>query len=237
MATFHFKLKTGRNGSDHSSYIARQGSHSNRDDLIASGHCNLPKWSNNEPKTFWRAAERGERKNGAVYREAVIALPNELSTQQNVALAEELVRKLAPNRPSQHAIHAPTSSLEGELNPHLHLLMSDRLDDGIERSADRFFSRYNAANPEAGGRRKASGGLNAMELRNDVLAKRELVADTINDHLSMHGHGRRVDHRTLKEQGVDRTAEQRIASFRIEGMSAQEKAEFVAARKLRKKSD
>ena len=231
MATFHFRLKSGRNGSDHSSYIARQGSHSNRDDLIASGHCNLPKWSNNEPKTFWRAAERGERKNGAVYREAVIALPNELNTQQNMALVEDLISKLAPGRPCQHAIHAPTSSLEGELNPHLHLLMSDRLDDGIERSAEKFFSRFNATNPEAGGRRKASGGLNAMELRDDVLAKRELVADTLNHHLAIHGHAARVDHRTLKAQGIERKAERRIPAFKIEKMSDQEKARFVANRR------
>lgn len=237
MSCFYFQLKSGRNGCDHALYIARQGFYASRGDLISSGHGNLPSWANDEPKRFWRAAESGERRNGSIYREMVIALPNELSHGENKRLVDDLLAKFALGKPYQFAIHEPTSALEGEPNPHVHLMMSDRLDDGIERGADRFFSRYNAANPEAGGRRKASGGLNAMELRNDVLAKRELVADTINHHLAKHGHDRRVDHRTLKEQGVDRTAEQRITSFRIEGMSAQEKAEFVAARKLRKKSD
>ena len=71
-----------------------------------------------------------------------------------------------------------------------------------------------------------------MELRDDVIAKRKLVADTINHHLAMNGHDSRVDHRTLKEQGIQRSAERRIAAFRIEGMSAKEKAEFVAVRKI-----
>ena len=231
MATFHFKLKSGRNGSDHSSYIARQGFHSNRDDLIASGHGNLPAWANDQPKTFWKAGEQGERKNGAVYREAVIALPNELSMQQNIALVGDLVSKLAAGKPFQYAIHAPTSSLEGEPNPHLHLMTSDRVDDGIEREADTFFSRYNSAQPETGGRKKAGCGRNSMELHDDVSAKRELVSDTINDHLAMAGHQARVDHRSLKERGIERTPERRISAVRIEKMSDYEKAEYVKARK------
>ena len=231
MTTFHFKLKSGRNGKDHASYIARQGFHSDRDDLLVAGHGNLPAWAKDDPKAFWRAAEKGERKNGAVYREAVIALPNELTPVQNEALVEDLVAKIAPGKPFQFAIHAPTSSLEGEPNPHVHVMTSDRVDDGIERGADRFFSRYNKTHPEAGGRRKASGGRNRMELRNDVLAKRKLVADTINEHLSMHGHDARVDHRTLREQGVDRTPERRMSAVLIEKMSEREKSEHVAARR------
>jgi len=231
MATFHFKLKSGRNGCDHATYIARQGFHRNREDLIALGHGNLPDWANGDPKVFWRAAERGERKNGAVYREVIIALPNELSMQQNMALAEDLVAKLAPGKPSQHAIHAPTSSLEGELNPHLHLMISDREDDGIEREAGTFFSRYNATKPEAGGRRKASGGRNSLQLRDDVIVKRKLVADTINEHLANNGHQTRVDHRTLKDRGIRRAPERRISAVRIEKMSDKEKSEHVASRK------
>ena len=236
MATFHFRLKSGRNAIDHALYIARQGFHSERNDLITSGHGNLPSWANEEPRKFWKAAEAGERKNGAVYREAVIALPNELTPAQIAALVEELIAKIAQGKPYQFAIHAPTSSLEGEPNPHAHVMTSDRVDDGIERSAEDFFSRYNATRPEAGGRRKASGGRNALQLRDEVIAKRKLVADTINSHLELNGHDARVDHRTLKDQGIERKAEQRIAAFRIERMSDQEKAQRVALRRMSKKS-
>ena len=235
MTTFHFKLKSGRNGIDHAAYIARQGFHSVREDLLVAGHGNLPAWAKDDPKTFWRAAEKGERKNGAVYREAVIALPNQLTQAQNEALVKDLVAKLAPGMAYQFAIHAPISSLEGEPNPHVHVMRSDRVDDGIDRTAEDFFSRYNSVKPQAGGRRKASGGRNRMELRNELIATREQVADTINNHLAMHGHDARVDHRTLKEQGVRRKPERRIAAYRIEKMSAQERKEYVAVRNVLKK--
>jgi hypothetical protein len=71
-----------------------------------------------------------------------------------------------------------------------------------------------------------------MELRDDVIAKRKLVADTINYHLAISGHEARVDHRTLKAQGISRPPERRISAIRIEKMSESEKAEHVAARKI-----
>ena len=231
MTTFHFKLKSGRNGIDHASYIARQGFHGNRDDLIVAGHGNLPAWAKDDPKTFWRAAEKGERKNGAVYREALIALPNELTLTQNAALVEDLLSKIARGKAYQFGIHAPTSSLEREPNPHVHVMTSDRIDDGIERSPETFFSRYTRAHPEAGGCRKASGGRSALQLRDDVISQRKLVADTINEHLAKNGHMVRVDHRTLKERGIERSPERRISAVRIEKMTIKERAEYVAARK------
>lgn len=232
MATFHFQLKSGRNGVDHSEYIARLGFHKNRDDLVASGSGNLPDWANGDPKRFWRAAELGERKNGAVYRESVIALPNELTLGQNLVLVDDLVSKLAPGKPYQFEIHAPTSSLETETNLHVHLMASDRVDDGIERAASGFFARYNAVDPGRGGRRKDSGGLNSMELRNGLIAKRKLVADTINHHLEVNGHEVRVDHRTLSQRGIKRKPERRIPKYKIDQMTSEERAQYVAVRKL-----
>ncbi|HEY4291849.1 MobA/MobL family protein [Luteibacter sp.] len=232
MASFHFEIKSGRKGAaaDHAAYIARQGYHGKREDLIATDYGNLPAWSDNDPKKFWSAADRNERKNGATYREAIIALPGELTIMQNTALLAELVAKIADDKPFQYALHAPISSLEGELNLHGHVMTSDRVDDGIERPAETFFSRYNPRKPEAGGRKKASGGRNRMELRDELIALRKTVAETINHHLAINGHGARVDHRTLKEQAVPRKAERHLGPARIRRMSAQEKAEYVAVR-------
>ena len=231
MASFHFEIKSGRNGYEHSHYVARKGFHAKRDDLVATGHGNLPAWANGEPANLWKAAEKFERKNGAVYREAIIALPTELSMEQNEALVEDLVAKLAPGKPYQHAIHAPKSSIQGEVIPHLHLMRSDRVDDGIDRPAERFFARYNSAEPEKGGRRKQSGGRNRMEIRDDLIATRKMVADTINHHLAINGQEVRVDHRTLKARGIRRKAERYLGPARIRGMSDQEKASYVAARR------
>ena len=70
-----------------------------------------------------------------------------------------------------------------------------------------------------------------MELRDDVLAQRKLVADTINEHVSMHVRDARVDHRTLIEQGVKRSPERRMSPVSIKKMSERQKAKHVAARR------
>jgi hypothetical protein len=232
MASFHCEIKSGRKGAacDHADYITRQGYHSRRGDLIDTGHGNLPAWSQNDPKTFWRAADKSERKNGATYREAIIALPGELTLTQNTALLADLVEKIARDKPFQYALHAPISSLEGELNLHGHVMTSDRVDDGIERSAETFFSRYNPRCPEAGGRKKSSGGRNRSELRDEMVALRKTVADTINHHLALNGCEARVDHRSLKEQAVLRQPERHLGPARIRRMSSQEKKAYVARR-------
>lgn len=234
MASFHFQIKSGRNGYEHSHYVARKGFYAKRGDLVATGHGNLPAWAEGKPSNLWKAAEKYERKNGAVYREAIIALPAELSMEQNQALVEDLVAKLALGKPHQHAIHAPKSSIEGEIIPHLHLMRSDRVDDGIDRPAERFFARYNGAEPEKGGRRKLSGGRNRMEIRDDLIATRKVVADTINHHLAINGHEARVDHRTLKARGIRRKAERYLGPAKIREMTSTEKANYASARRERK---
>jgi len=233
MTSFHFEIKSGRKGAadDHADYITRRGYHSKRDDLVETDYGNLPAWSAGNPKQFWKAADRNERKNGAAYREAIIALPSELTATQNRALIDDLVAKIAAGKPYQFAIHVPSSSIDGSPNPHAHLMTSDRVDDGIDRPAETFFSRHNSKRPATGGRRKASGGRNRMELRNDVIALRRTIADTINHHLELNGHDARVDHRTLREQAIPREAERHLGPARIRRMSPSEKAEYVSMRR------
>ena len=157
MASFHYCIKSGKKGSArrHSTYIGREGSHSTRKDLIHTGHSNLPSWANGNPGNFWSMADLHERANGAAYREHEIALPNELTVPQLIDLTERLVKNLVGSKPYQYAIHAPEGTLGGIQNPHVHLMCSDRLPDGIDRSPERMFSRYNAKQPDAAGTRDA----------------------------------------------------------------------------------
>ena len=46
---------------------------------------------------------------------------------------------------------------DGE-NPHSHLIFSERGHDGIERSGEQWFRRYNAKEPEKGGGAEIAGG-------------------------------------------------------------------------------
>ncbi len=232
MTSFHYSIKSGKKGSArrHATYIDRQGSHSTRGDLIYSSYGNMPNWAAGDPNLFWSMADRHERANGAAYREHEIALPNELTVAQLIDLAERLVRNLVGHKPYQYAIHGSEGKLGGIQNPHIHLMCSDRIPDGIERSPDREFSRYNAKQPSAGGCRKDSGGKSPMELRQQVTASRKLVADTQNEVLAEYGHEARVDHRSLRDQGVQRRAERHLGPYLIGGMAGAEKALYVECR-------
>lgn len=208
MQHFHHSVKSGKRGSgrDHSLYIARRGRvrHTERDDVLDEGCGNLPGWANDDPARFWSAADRFERVNGSVYREHEISLPNVMTNIQLVELARGMVKELAGAKAFQYAVHMGMSSGTGEFNPHLHLMVSDRLNDGIEREPEQMFRRYNAKRPERGGCRKDSGGRSPYELSQQLVAVREKAARMQNDALARHGHRGRVDHRSNRERGVDR---------------------------------
>ena len=155
MASFHHCIKSGGKGSavTHSTYISNE----DREDLIYTSYGNLPEWAASNVRLFWRMANAYERANAAVYREHEIALPNELTREQLIELGERLVRELVGTKPYQFAIHAPDGRIGGISNPHIHLMYSDRVPDGIKRPPEQMFSRFNSKQPEAGGCRKDSG--------------------------------------------------------------------------------
>ncbi len=236
MASFHHTIKSGKKGTaaNHANYITRQAKFGHRDDLICSGHGNLPTWAKDNPAAFWKAGDRHERANGAVYREHEIALPEELTREQQTELVEDLVKSLVGKKPYQFAVHAPKSALEGVSNTHLHLMFSDRMPDGVERSPEQTFSRYNAKNPVQGGCRKDSGGKNRLALRDELIKTRKQCAQLQNAALEKYGHAARVDHRTLKQQGVERTPERHLGQARVRNMSEMEKAQYVADRQVQR---
>ena len=98
MASYHCTLKSDSNksGSAHSDYINREGKYAaienNRDkyakyeDLVYKSSGNMPEWARENPKDFWKAADEFERANGRSYTEIEIALPNELTREQQIEL-------------------------------------------------------------------------------------------------------------------------------------------------------
>lgn len=232
MASFHHSIKSGKKGSAnrHAKYIERHGSHRARADLIHSSYGNMPGWAASNPNEFWQMADQYERANGAAYREHEIALPNELTSAQLVELAERLVHNLVGTKPYHYALHAPEGKLGGIQNPHIHLMYSDRVPDGIERPPERTFARYNANQPNAGGRRKDSGGRSPKDLKREVTAARKTAADTQNQLLSQYGHQTRVDHRSLRDQGVQRRAERHLGQRFVDEMADAEKGQYVQFR-------
>jgi len=56
------------------------------------------------------------------------------------------------------------------------------------------------------------------------------MADIINAKLEEKGYSARVDHRSLKEQGIERAPERHLGPGKVRNMSAEEKLVFVKKR-------
>lgn len=232
MASFHYRIKSGKKGTaaDHSSYIMREGKYRDREDVLWTGSGNLPEWAKDDPKQFWKMADRYERANGAAYREHEVALPSELNEVQLHALVDKLVRALAGDKPHQYAIHAPVAALAGVRQPHMHLVASDRVPDGLTRPAEQMFRRFNPKAPNRGGCRKDSGGRLPLEVRDELIARRKMIAELQNEALADSGHDTRVDHRSHKERGIESQPERHLGPARIKHMTVEDKTKYLAGR-------
>ncbi|WP_297576663.1 MobA/MobL family protein [uncultured Deefgea sp.] len=231
MASYHCSVKVGGKGkaAAHAAYISREGKYSDSpryEDLECSGYGNMPKWAEHNPAHFWQAADEYERANGATYREIEVALPRELTPDQRRELVEDFVqRELGKRHTYQWAIHTPKAALEGGEQPHAHIMYSERTNDEIERDPSQYFKRYNAKNPERGGCKKDSAGTEER-----LLATRQSWAEIQNEHLARYGHAARVDHRSLKEQGIDREPEFHLGGIGVRKLAATDISTLLARR-------
>ena len=229
MATFHLCIKSGGRGqaAQHAAYITRDGKFNKspeENDLVTHGAGNLPHWCHDDPKLFWRTADKHERINGATYREFEIALPNELNAHQQLELVHDFISQRIGSKPYQYAIHTPQASLAGGPQPHAHIMYSDRVQDEVERDREQHFKRFNSKNPALGGCRKDSGGKERMVIRAEVTNTRKLLADLTNHHLENSGHSARVDHRSNAERGIDKEPERHLGPARTRRMMKQKES-------------
>ncbi|MBN6742134.1 MobA/MobL family protein, partial [Acidithiobacillus sp. MC6.1] len=234
MAEYHLHAKThsrgaGKGAGGHVRYILRAGSYAEKtveqvngavvervrieraSEVAYAESGNLPAWAQ-APADYWDAADQYERANGTVYREIEFALPKELTEAENIALARAFAGHLAdvsggatPCRgatPYTLAIHR---SEKDPLLLHCHLMLSDKVNDGIERDAALWFRR--ASNP---GKDPARGGAPKTQARiskdwlGDVV--RPLWERLANDALAHAGVDARIDRRTLDARRIEQEA-------------------------------
>lgn len=221
MATYHFTAKAGSKGkgasaSIHAEYILRLGKYSNRGDLGSTGFGNMPVWACDNPVEFWRTADLNERQNGVVYREHELALPLEASLEEQIAIIENWCQKHYNNHAYLYAIHIK------EGNPHCHIMICDRRQDGIERGPELYFKRQASSyrdwktkelkksDPAKGGCPKSEFWNGKDRDRNLVKLRKSWAAEQ-NRFYQSKGLDVRVDHRSLKEQ--QNTALESIRNF------------------------
>ncbi|NMG04058.1 MobA/MobL family protein [Azoarcus taiwanensis] len=241
MAIGRLSMKVGKAGKagPHAAYIAREGQYANRlergEKLEATEAGNMPAWAQSNPLAFWQAADAYERKNGTTYREMEIALPRELDAEQRAALVREFVRQEIGDRHAyQWAIHTPTAA-DGQEQPHVHLMFSERQRDGIERDPEQYFKRYNAKAPEKGGARKGYGPsagqtLTKAERAAELKELRGRWGAMCNAHLERAGVEQRIDMRSHAERGTGLEPERKQLPSQWRGQGRANVIEFRQAR-------
>ena len=218
MAVAHLSVKIGKagKGAVHAEYVSREGKYKQRlnqgEKLEAVESGNMPKWAEADPMYFWQMADVFERKNGSVYREHEIALPRELSKEQRIELVRSWVEKeLGSSHAYTWAIHNKIG-LDGLEQPHLHLMFSDRLNDGIERSPEQYFKRFNPKNPEKGGCKKANYQASLEERKEALKALRQRWEKLHNATLISYGiRGADISMLSYKERGISQVAQPKLS--------------------------
>jgi len=229
MATYHCTVRAGGKGkaAAHAAYISRTGKYAELragEKLEHVEHGNMPNWAAHDASHFWASADRHERAGKATaYREIEIALPRELTPDQRRELVRDFVTQEIGDRHAYTlAIHTPKAALDKGDQPHAHVQFSQRRNDGIERDPEQYFKRYNAKTPERGGAQKLSGGKSRAERRAELIALRQRWAEMTNARLKQHGHQASVDHRSLKDRGLERAPEPHFGPKRIRHMTAED---------------
>ncbi len=146
-----------------------------------------PAWATNSGQ-LWNAVEASEKRSDAqLAREFILALPKELSADEQFQTAVDWAKKelVTSGMVAEVSLHHDKAGR----NPHVHILCTMRKLDG-----DKFSAKKSREWNDVG-----------------VLAKqRESWAAAVNTALEKAGRPERVDHRSLKDQGIDRLPEPKI---------------------------
>ena len=161
----HLNVKTGSRGSGQSAaakydYISRGGKYeaARQAEVVHLESGCMPSFAMADPRSYWAAADSHERSNGRLFRSLTAALPNSLDAAGRLKLARSFAAHVtASELPYTLVVHAGLSVESKADNPHLHLVFSERVNDGVERAAEQWFRRAASAgrDPASGGARKS----------------------------------------------------------------------------------
>lgn len=157
----------------------------------------LPYWAQDNAGFFFKTASEYETR-GPYAIAFQISLPRILSHAQQGALAEDIADALMADKPYLLVKHEPIT--RGEANPHIHILMGLRNEDGIAREEAQYFRRWNREEPERGGAQKDR----FWNQRQTPRVVRQGITDLANFYLELTGTDERIDPRSLRKQGIER---------------------------------
>ena len=195
----------------HVEYINRERAYEKRGECIFHAH-RLPKWAHDDPKKFFKAADRYEGIGNRRYMEIEFALPNELKTvEQYRQIIDAFIAKHLSEHYYAYAIHNKIGVMsDGQHHPHVHIMFSERIIDDVEKKKERaacnFFKyparkRKDGSEPSFEERRKHGAPKNRnWSNKNFLTVLRADFAQIQNEVLERNGYSIRVDHRSLEAQ-------------------------------------
>ncbi|TGV68964.1 Dtr system oriT relaxase, partial [Mesorhizobium sp. M00.F.Ca.ET.149.01.1.1] len=150
-------------------------------------------------EAFWNTVEAFEKRADAqLAKDLTMALPQELSAQQNIALVRDFVERhiLSKGMVADWVYH------DNPGNPHVHLMTTLR-----PLTEDGFGAKKVAVLGEEGQPLRTKGGKIVYELwaggGDDFNAFRDAWFERLNHHLALNGIDLRVDGRPYEKQGID----------------------------------
>ena len=205
LALYHLTVSHGSRSSGQSAvaklaYVSRVERYAQRAGLQHVESANLPAWANDDASAFWQTVDEHSRANGRLYTEIEFALPKELSPQQGLELARAMAWNMSVRAEGQvpftMAVHSDGN------NPHVHLVLSSRVDDDKDRPTTKDWFNQVASKRST----KTVGGAPTWSRETDKewLEKvRSKWADLANSALEKAQHLERVDHRSYLRRGID----------------------------------
>ena len=187
----------------HVEYINREKAFAQRGGCIHTEH-RLPKWAKDDPKKFFKAADRYENKKNLRYLEFQLSLPNELTLEQNLEIVHGFIEKQLPDHYYTFAIHDKIGTMsDGSHNLHVHLMVCPRLIDDVEKEKERPASAY-FIDPRKKIRKEADKWKMGAHIDRRLNSRyfladaRRDFAEITNAVLKKYGRPDRVDHRSIK---------------------------------------
>lgn len=173
----------------------------------------LPEGDTADRAAFWNSVETHHKRGDAVLaREVEVSLPTELKPEQRQALAVGYARELADRYgvAADLALHAPRTVTDKELaaNPAMYHETDaiGRRHNGNWHAHIMLSACHVSPKGELGKKAVELDPIHCQRAKIENMADRERGrwADLVNGALERAGHSQRIDHRSLKEQGIER---------------------------------
>ena len=192
---------------------AKTHDYSNKKDVIDSiilAPEGAPAWAT-QREALWNLVEKSEnRKDAQVAREVEVALPRELSREQQIELLTDFAQKefVSKGMIADIAIHNPLAS-DGEKAPHAHIMLTTRCIDG-ELFAKLKSREWNAEFKNIEGKEQQGFVSNTSKIMN----LRESWGIAVNQALEDANSNATVDHRSYATRGIDKQPQQKLGPMK-----------------------